>query len=83
MENKKYNPIKIVKAFCVIQGRNTVATDSLFKWGVSSKKEFARQGLECFVIFPSKRKALAWVAHWRNHEDFTVVQIEIKIPEAN
>ena len=62
MKITKYNPIKQVKAFCVIRGRNTIATDSLFKWGVSTKTEFDRQDLEVFTIFPSKRKAMAWIA---------------------
>jgi len=83
MKTTKYNPIKKVKAFCVIRGRNTITTDDLFKWGVSSKKEFDRQGLEVFTIFPSKRKAMAWIAHWKNAEDFTCVPIIIEIPEAN
>jgi len=80
---EKYNPIKQVKAFCVIRGRNTIATDYLFKWGVSNKKEFDRHGLEVFTIFPSKRKAMAWIARWKNAEDFTCSQIIIEIPEAN
>ena len=83
MKNNKYNPIKKVKAFCVIRGRNTIATDSLFRWGVSTEGEYDRQGLEVFTIFPSKRKAMAWVAHWRNAEEFTVISIEIEIPEVN
>ena len=81
----KYNPIKTVKGYCVIEGRNTVAENALFKWGVSekNKKWNAREWMEVMCIFKSKRKALEYISYWKNSDDFMVVPIKFEIPEAN
>ena len=81
----KNNPIKKVKAFVVIQGRNTVAQNNLFKWGIPEKikKWDARLWMDVMCIFASKRKAMQYVAHWRNSDEFSVVPIEFEIPEVN
>ena len=68
--------IKKVKAFCVVRYRS-VAREKFFGWRFLGRKE-PQEGM---AIFPSKRKAMAWVAQWKNYQDFTVLPIEFEIPK--
>ena len=77
----KYNPIKTIKVYCVIQGRNTLPKEPLYRWGGENGKD--RKWVEVYTIFPSKKNAKEWIKHWRNWEDFTIVESKIEIPEAN
>ena len=78
MKTKIYNSIKTIKVFCVIRGRNTLEEDELFEYHAPKNR-----WIKSYLIFPNKTRALKWVNHWRNKDDFTVVESTIEIPEAN
>lgn len=79
MKTEKYNPIKTIRVYCAVQGRNTLADVTLYKWG----DEDNRRWMNAYAVFSSKKKAKEWVAHWRNAGDFTIVETKIEIPEFN
>lgn len=81
MKTTKYNPIKTIKVYCAIQGRNMLPKEPLYKFGV--KKDKDRAWMDVYAVFPSKKNAKEWVEHWENSEDFTIVESKIEIPEAN
>ena len=69
--------IKKIKAYCVIQGGYTVATDKFIRLSYLALETMD----EAMCIFSSKKKALTWIKQWKNHEDFTIVEINFKIPK--
>ena len=81
MKQEKYNPIKTIRVYCAIQGRNSLPTEPLYRFGNENGKD--RRWMEVYAVFPSKKNAKEWIRHWKNSEDFTIVESEIKIPEAN
>lgn len=79
MKRTVYDPIKRVKAFAVVRGRNTLDSNSLYSWG-SGKPE---PWLTVYCIFTSRRRAMQYINHWVNKDDFTCAEITILMPEAN
>jgi len=77
----KYNPIKTIKVYCAIQDRNTLPKEPLYRWAAEDGQSM--RWVEVYAVFPTKKVAKEWVRHWRNSDDFTIVESEIKIPEAN
>ena len=74
-----YNPIKTIKVYCVIQDRNTLPKEPLYRWGEENGKD--RRWMEVYAVFPIKKNAKEWTKHWKNLEDFTIVESKIEIPE--
>ena len=77
----KYNPIKTIRVYCVIQGRNTLQIEPLYRWGNDLGMD--RRWMNVYAVFPFKKSAKEWVKHWENSENFTIIESKIEIPEAN
>ena len=78
----KYNPIKTIKVYLAIRGRNSLPQEPLYRWGGESKNK-NREWMKVYTVFPTKKNAMEWIKHWKNAEDFTLVEGKLEYPEAN